>query len=58
MGNLADAFLPAFWQSLGMMVAGIWEAMLAQPWLFVVFGFVIVGGLYLQLAPRRRRRSR
>jgi hypothetical protein len=59
MDNLGDSFLPGFWQGFGLMVQGIWEAMLEHPWLFLVFGFVIVGGLFLQFAPRRgTRRSR
>jgi hypothetical protein len=56
MGNLGDSFLPAFWQGIGIMLGGLWQGMLENPWLFALLAFIIVGGLYLQLAPRRRRR--
>lgn len=56
MGIEGETFLAAFWQGLGLAIESTWEAMLANPWLFLVFGFVIVGSLFLQLAPRRRRR--
>jgi len=54
--NLGETFLASFWQGIGIMLAGVWNAMLQNPWLFLVFGLLIVGSLYLQLAPRRRRR--
>lgn len=56
MGDTWDAFWAGFWQGFLLMAESLWRAMVAHPWLSLVFGFIVVGGLYLQLAPRRRRR--
>ncbi len=59
MDNLGELFLAGFLQGIGMMFAALWEATLANPWMFVLIGGLVVAGLYQQFAPRgRRRRAR
>lgn len=36
----------------------LWAALTANPWLALLFAGIVVGALWLQLAPARRRRRR
>lgn len=56
MGDNGEKLAGAFWEGFLLAMQSMWEAILANPWLMVLFGGIIVGSLFLQLAPRRRRR--
>ncbi|WP_431797033.1 hypothetical protein [Microbacterium kunmingense] len=58
MDNLGEMFLSSFLQGIGLAASSLWQAMLTNPWLFLLFGGIIAGSLYLRSTPRRRRRSR
>lgn len=58
MENLGEMFLSSFWQGIGLAVSSLWQMMITNPWLFVIFGGILAGSLYLRSTPRRRRRSR
>lgn len=49
-----DAVEEGFAAGLGM----IWSAFAEHPWLVVLFGGIVIGALWLQLTPARRRRRR
>lgn len=46
----------AFWSGVQSALATFWAVFTGNPWLFLLFGFIVVGSLVLQLSPRRRSR--
>ncbi|WP_156138681.1 hypothetical protein [Microbacterium mangrovi] len=47
-----------FWQALLNGAVGVWNMLLANPWLLVLLVGIIVARLVLEFTPRRRRRRR
>lgn len=58
MGNNGETIAGAFWEGFLLAIGSFWEAVLANPWLLLMLVGIIIGSLFLQLAPRRRRRRR
>jgi hypothetical protein len=58
MGNNGETIAGAFWEGFLHALGSFWDAVLVNPWLLVMLIAIVAGSLYLQLAPRRRRRRR
>lgn len=54
MDNLGEIFLSSLLQGIGLTLSSFWQAILTNPWLFLIFGGIIAGSLYLRSTPRRR----
>jgi hypothetical protein len=52
---MGQQFWDAFWLGVQSAAAGLWAAMLANPWLFLLFGGMVAASLWMQLRPSRRR---
>ena len=50
-------FAGAFWSGVQSAAVTFWTVFMSNPWLFLLFGFIIIGSLMLQLSPRRRSRK-
>ena len=50
-------YASAFWSGVQSAVATFWTVFMSNPWLLMVFGFIIIGSLALQLSPLRRTRK-
>ncbi|KRB38983.1 hypothetical protein [Microbacterium sp. Root180] len=57
MDNMGETFLAAFFEGASYALRSFWEAMLANPWLFLIVVVLVVLAVANQLTPRRRRRG-
>jgi len=54
--DMGELFFESFLNGIVTVLAGVWSALVANPWLFILSGAIIIGGIVLRSRPRRRRR--